>query len=63
MIKCANCGSTTPQLVKQYNIRSKSGQWIEEYKCNCGCTITRRVQVREEVTRYNGTLIKYDYNT
>ena len=64
MIKCPNCGSTAQ--IKLDNIQpSRKGdwEWNETYKCGCGCTIERRVQVREEIVRSaSGTMIHYEHH-
>lgn len=63
MIKCPNCGSTAQvKLIKIEQSRKGDFEWYEEYKCGCGGTIEQRVQVREKITRYGGTLINYEYH-
>ena len=62
MIKCPNCGSTAQVTLIKKEVRHDDWEWDEEYKCGCGCTIETRVQVREKITRYKGTLIDYEHH-
>lgn len=62
MIKCPNCGSTTQ--VKLINTdHRKDYEWVDIYKCGCGCEIIQRVQVREQIAYFKGAKIDYEYRT
>ena len=62
MIKCPNCGSTAQ--VKLLKVEKLKGdyEWLEIYGCGCGCTIERRVQVREKIAYFKGTRIHYEHH-
>lgn len=62
MIKCPNCDSTAQVELIKKEIRHDDWEWDEKYKCGCGCTIETRVQIREKITRYKGTLIDYEHH-
>jgi hypothetical protein len=62
MIKCPNCGSTAQVKLIKKEFRHDDWEWDEEYECGCGCTIATRVQIREKITRYQGTLINYEHH-
>lgn len=63
MIKCPNCGSTAQVKLISTEMRHDDWEWLETYKCGCGCTIERRVQVREEIVRSaSGTMIHYEHH-
>lgn len=62
MIKCPNCGSTAQVKLIKKEPRHDDWEWGEKYKCGCGCTIETRVQIKEKITRYQGTLINYEHH-
>ena len=62
MIKCPNCGSTAQVKLTSTEKRHDDWEWLETYKCGCGCTIERRVQVREQITTDKGKIIKYEHH-
>ena len=62
MIKCPNCGSTAQVKLISTEMRHDDWEWLETYKCGCGCTIERRVQVREQITTDKGKIIKYEHH-
>ena len=62
MVKCPNCGSTAQVRLENTQPRKGDYEWLETYKCGCGCTIEQRVQVRERLVYYKGTRIGYEHH-
>lgn len=61
-IKCHNCGSSARIKLLKVDKLKDNYEWIETYGCCCGCTIKRRVLIREELAYYKGTRIYYEHH-